>query len=155
MARLRCRCDYIIEDNDRENAEWKGYVGSYLAWDVTMDRHIPTLASYIESIEQGTRAAWMAHYYPANLAAILTHTNVISDVFGESQNDARYIYECEQCGRLHLYHPREKGAFSFTPDEPDGPRGFLQPQPPREGRQIIFVPDAPPNDAESANDTES
>ncbi len=133
MPHFICRCEYHIADfRDEDNEEWKGRVGSFLGWDMRLDSYIAIMESYIESIEQGTRPTWMAQYYPAKFASTLTHDDVIADVFHESQEDTRPIYECEQCGRLILLHPRERRFFFFTPDDPDGPRGFLQPRPPRE-----------------------
>ncbi len=133
MGRLLCYCGFIIDDITDNDAEHHlGYILPYRVVSEGLDTVIPAIVDYIIHIEQGKRKEWLQQRYPdqTNLQNMVTHEDIVSEIYSNHFKPFVLCYECEKCGRLWIQHPQYPSRFwSFKPEPPEGiamPQSFFR-----------------------------
>jgi len=114
MSKLRCLCGNII----RDQTDYLSYKAEYFAdedTDAVYEGLVTFLARLVEATEKGEQAAFRREFLnPEDLDI----SDFISDNIVSFQGRfGRFLYECEQCGRLWLQYDRRRNLYtSYTPE---------------------------------------
>lgn len=125
MSKLGCKCGHIIVDQT-DNIPYKaGYV-SDKSIESLYDEVYPNIELFIQSVRNKTREEWVQEFFNPDYAALnLTDAQILSDIFDRSYfAKYRTMYQCENCGRIHIQQKGTNYFFSFLP-ESDESRNVL------------------------------
>lgn len=118
MSKLKCICENIIIDQT-DDLSYKAYFVRDQNIEKLFDA-IDVIELYIKAIETNKREEWQRDFYKANMK-ILKDSNVVSDILtGFRGKFESVMYQCENCGRLHIQRGDENEFVLFKPEDSNG-----------------------------------
>jgi hypothetical protein len=118
MAKLQCRCGYLIVDQ-AGNLAYKGRILRDQDADNYFEQVSHDIASFATAMIGGTQQAWLVNHFTDVYPTDTTAEGVIHDLIAGAFL-LRYsltTYQCEQCGRIWIQEqPRSQTFRSFVPD---------------------------------------
>jgi len=115
MSMLGCSCGKTIYDIT-DHLPYKGYAIADKEWFELFDLISTEVAGYIRARVAGMERQWLADYFRIDTTmddTELVHT-IITRNFLHKKID---IYQCPNCGRVHIEHRDGSQVFErFTPD---------------------------------------
>lgn len=125
MSRLHCTCGHVIVDvSDEDSFNTKGWLLPYYAYYALNEIYLPLFTRYVEAVEQGHGAEWIRDQ---NLSNIELSTEDMVRQIAWNVDPMPHIYECSQCQRFWISHPKTPGYYPFKPEFPETtPHNFLR-----------------------------
>ncbi len=132
--KCRCTCGHVIRDQTNSFP----YKAQFLPdedEEVDFDRLAGAQKALITARETGKQEEFLRSHFGEIYPQALDLESVIVDLLtNEIHLSTRFIYECENCGRLFIEKHREEARLvSYVPE--GGSRGVLQSQHRRPGKQ--------------------
>ena len=124
MSKIACKCGHIIVDQ----TDFVSYKGDIIP-DVVQPSLFEKLSTIIDSltdaIENGQREKWINENFSDPYPMGLQYSSMVHDLFLRYYIDqARKIYQCENCGRILIQIGKSQQYSSFKP-ESDNWRNIL------------------------------
>ncbi|MDQ2772629.1 MAG: hypothetical protein M3Y54_19260 [Bacteroidota bacterium] len=117
MSKLGCECGHIIVDQTEDLPYKADYIPDKLVFSVH-EEAIHAIGLFVEAITNNSREMWIANFFDADYAALnLTNEQIISDLSGRFYSAIRRtMYQCENCGRIHIQKRNTNYFSSFLPE---------------------------------------
>jgi hypothetical protein len=116
MSRLLCECGYVIQDHEL-GLDYKARLISDKDFVAFFDWVTNEIQEYVTAAQAGETEKWLlSKGFGKDYASLgLDHGNILHDyLFAKFLDIKKDVYECAQCGRLHI--ERENNHFlSFSP----------------------------------------
>ncbi|XSG74293.1 hypothetical protein ACP8Y2_19150 [Herpetosiphon llansteffanensis] len=125
--RFLCLCDTaLVNTSTRDLFYNKGWIKPFYSALEFYEDYMPIAVDYVEAVEQGRKAEWIAAHYPPEHLPI-SHHEVLVTYATWNDDQGVSIYQCPNCARLWMFHPVSHRLYSFKPDLPEQtPRDFLR-----------------------------
>ena len=123
--RFRCTCGHVIRD--QTNAlPYKARLIPDEDVDADFSSFAKVLEAFLMARETGKQKEFLGSYFGEGYPQELALQNIIDDLLAkEIDLSTRFIYECENCGRIFFEkHPEEAKLVSYVPEGES--RGVLQ-----------------------------
>lgn len=116
MSKLLCECGHVIHDHEL-GLDYKARLISDQKFEVFFDWITSEIQKYVVAAQEGKTEQWMLNngFTKGYVDLGLDHGNVLHDyLYREFLDQKKDVYECTQCGRLHV--ERENNKFlSYLP----------------------------------------
>jgi hypothetical protein len=112
--KFKCFCGNIIRDQT-DNLPYKARYFADEDYEATYGDLVTFLAHLVEATAKGEQAAFRETYpnpKELDIAAFIS-----DNIAGFQARFGRFLYECEQCGRLWLQYDRRRNLYApYTPE---------------------------------------
>ncbi len=117
MSKLGCKCGHVIRDQTDSLSYKAGFIPDKAFYPLYEEVY-RNIGLFIESIKNNTRDEWIEAFFTSDYALLnLTDEQIVNDIFDRSYFETyRTMYQCENCGRIHIQEQRTNYFFSFLPD---------------------------------------
>lgn len=126
--KFMCPCGHII----RDQTDYLPYKAMFIPdedEEAVFTDIIDRLEAFIAAKEAGKQEEFLNTYFGENYPRNLDTGSIINDILLRWINSARFIYECENCGRVFIQKHSEYGKNLYGAYLPEGDvRGVLQSQ---------------------------
>lgn len=118
MSKMQCKCGHIIRDQT-DSLSYKASILKDELHERFFDWAAVELETYLQAALLGNVHDWLEErgYNDGYIALMLSHGNVLHDhLHSRYASLSRDMYECQQCGRLHVECIENDHFFSYAPD---------------------------------------
>lgn len=121
MFTVHCRCGSAIDVSPPSRH------AGYIVWDadvdLSIDKRIGSIRSYLEAVRAGTRDHWLTDFYgrnaPLSRLAEKHDADVIEDILSRHDAWTRQVFRCPVCGRLYVQRePRGDDFRCYDEEKP-------------------------------------
>ena len=118
MSKLGCPCGAIIIDQTTHMPN-SGFILRDKCYYGFSEAPSQEITEYFAAKNEGNEADWMTQRYGADYAELnLSANHVVEDIIdGHLLHSVLSIYQCENCGRVHIEDRAHRNFFmTFSPD---------------------------------------
>ncbi len=103
-----CICGHIIRDQT-DDLPYKAQFIPDEDKETDFERVVESLEAFMTTRETGKRDEFLCTHFGETYPKDLDTNNIIFDLLSEVTRSARFIYECENCGRMFIQKHSEYG----------------------------------------------
>ena len=125
MSKLGCSCGHIIADQTDYLAFKADCIPDKSVF-LLYDEVIENISSFIQAIRDNKREEWIETFFGLEYASLnLADAAIINDCFSKAYSAKnRIVYQCENCGRIHIQQQGTNRFFSFLPESDEARNVF-------------------------------